>query len=75
MFDRKHAGSTVKKVAYTEGIRVGRHNSWFQAVTDNSTGIKAIVGDNRHPDGIPVTVFDMEYVGQFSWREIKEGRV
>ena len=74
MCDLRHAGTDLKKAAYTEGIRVGRKNAWFKPVTDNERGIKAIVGDATGKE-IEVTVQDLEYIHQFSWAEIKEGRV
>lgn len=74
MFDLRHAGTSLKKVAYTEGIRVSRHNSWFKRVTDNERGVKAVIGDDTGKE-IEVTVHDLEYIAQFTWTEIKEGRV
>jgi len=71
MFDLKHASLHLKKAAYLQGIRSDRHNAWFSPVSRNDE-TKAIVGDNRNPDGVEITIFDMEYAAQFSWREIKE---
>lgn len=72
MFDLKHAGMDLRKIAYTKGIRVGKRNAWYKPVTGSE--VKAVIGDNKHED-IEVTVFDLEYIHQFTWSEIKEGRV
>lgn len=72
MFDLKYAGIDLRKVAHTEGIRVGRKNAWYKPLTGSE--VKAVIGDNSH-DEIEVTIFDLEYIHQFTWSEIKEGRV
>ncbi len=71
MFDLKYASTDLKKIAYTERIRVGRKNAWFKPVTGGE--VKAIIGDNSR-DGIAVTIFELEYVHQFTWSEIRAGR-
>lgn len=73
MFDLKHASSNVKKAAYREGIRSGRGNAWFKPVSGESE-TRVIVGNSRHPDGLGITVYDIEYAAQFTWNEIKSGR-
>ena len=72
MFDLKHAGTDLNKVAYTAGIRVGRKNAWYKPITGSE--VKASIGDNSH-DEIEVTIFGLEYIHQFTWSEIKQGRI
>ena len=73
MFDLRHASAALKKAAYVEGIRVGRHNAWYKPVTDNERGVKAVVGDGRERE-IEITVFDLENVADVPWSKIKSGR-
>lgn len=69
MFDLEHAGINLRKAAYLEGIRQDRKNAYFTPVTGSE--VRAIVGDNDKR--IEITIFDMEYAAQFTWRELKEG--
>jgi hypothetical protein len=71
MFDLKYASINLRKAASLEGIRSDRGNAWYKPVTDNEGGVKAVVGDNKHPDGINITVFDIEYAAQHSWDDLK----
>ena len=71
MFDLKHAGSTLKKIAYSEGIRANRHNAWFKPVTADNE-IEFIIGDSTGKE-IQVTVFDLEQAVQYTWAEVKRG--
>jgi len=70
MFNLKHAGIDLRKAAHLEGIKVGMNNSWYTPMTDNEDGVKAVVGDDTGKE-IRVTVFDMEYINQYSWKEIR----
>ena len=69
MFDLNHASVNLRKAAYMEGIRSDRHNAWYKPITNSE--VRAVVGDNKHPDGVEITVYDMEYAAQFSWEEIR----
>jgi len=76
MFDLIHASSAIKKVAYIEGFRAGRHQAYFKPISSsqNEKEIRAIVGDNRGKE-VEITIFDIEYIVQFTWEEIKAGNV
>lgn len=69
-----HAGSELKKVAYSRGIRTNQNGAWFKPVTANEDFVKAIIGDNSHSE-IKVTQLDLEYAAQYTWLEVKAGHL
>jgi len=74
MIDLIYAGSELKKVAYSHGIRTNQNGAWFRPVTANDDFVKAIVGDNSDKE-ISVTQLDLEYAAQYTWEEVRAGRL
>lgn len=69
-----HAGSALKKVAYSKGIRTNQNSAWFKPITDNERGAKAVIGDDTGKE-VEVTVFDLESASRYTWEEVRAGHI
>ena len=68
MIDLLLASTNLRKAARMEGFRAGQHKAYYKPVTGDE--VKAIVGDEKGKE-VKITIFDIEYAAQFTWREIR----